>query len=59
MQYTHKVETKRDITCWAPNLLAFALLGSLKYLLGNSLGLYNNIDATETGMRCISLDDLA
>jgi len=27
----------QHITCWVPNFSAFALLGSLKYLLGNSL----------------------
>ena len=29
----------QNITCWAPNFLAFALLDSLKYLLGNSIDL--------------------
>ena len=29
--------SSQHITCWAPNLSAFALLGSLKYLLGNNL----------------------
>ena len=33
----HFCSSSQNITCWAPNLLAFAILGSLKYLLGNSL----------------------
>ena len=42
-QGSHPDWNSQHITCWAPNFSAFALLGSLKYLLGNSLDICSDL----------------